>query len=84
MGVKDFDIEVSPFITANPKAIGGKSSLAPSPVIAEAPLRISPVIGCSVGSIEILLQTSDNQLPTVSRTSLCRIEGKPLWDKIMF
>ena len=75
MRVENFDIEVSPFITATPKAIGG--NIQPSPVIAEAPLRLSPVIGCSVGSIQTSLQTSDNQLPTVSRTSLCRMEGKP-------
>ena len=46
--------------------------------IEAASLNVSPESCCRVGSIEILLHTSDNQQPTVSRTSLRRMEGMPL------
>ena len=59
------------------KPFAAMSSLAPSSIIAEAPLRVSPESGCKVGSMQTSLKTSDNQPPTVSRTSLCRMEGKP-------
>ena len=70
MRVEYSNIKVSPFKQATLKAIGGMSNLAPSVVNAEAPLRVSPVMGCRVGSMQTSLQTSESQLPTVSRTSL--------------
>ena len=48
-------------------------------IVFASPLRVSPVIGCSAGLIQTLLQTSDSQQPTVSRTLLCQMEGKPPW-----
>ena len=42
-------------------------------------MRVSPVMGCKLGSMQTSLQTSDSQLPTVSWTSLCLMEGKPLF-----
>ena len=77
MRVENSDIEVSPFIATPQNPFTAMSSLAPSSVIAEEPVRVSPVIGCNAGSIQTSLQTSDSQLPTVSRTSLCPMEGKP-------
>ena len=59
------------------KPLAAICSLAPSSVTAEAPVMGSPVIGCSVGSMQTSLHTSDSQHPTVPRTSLCLIEGKP-------
>ena len=40
-------------------------------------MRVSPVMGCNVGSMQTSLQTFDSQSPTVSQTSLCLMEGKP-------
>ena len=45
------------------KPFAAMSSLAPSSVIAEAPLRVSPNSGCKVGSLQASLQTSDRQPP---------------------
>ena len=45
------------------KPFAAMSNLAPSSVIAEAPVRVSPVMGCKVGSMQMSVQTSDRQLP---------------------
>ena len=72
--VEDSNIKVSLFEQTAPKA--ALSNIARSVVMAEAPLRFSPVMGCRVGSMQTSLQTSKSQLPTVSQASLCRIWGK--------
>ena len=54
------------------------SSLAPSSLIAEAPLSVSLVMGWSGGSMQTSLHTSDIQFPIVSWTSLWQMDGKPL------
>ena len=70
-------VKVGFLISTTPEAICRMSSLAPSSVIAEAPVRVSPESGCRVGSMQTSLHTSNSQPPTVSRTSLWRMEGKP-------
>ena len=47
------------------------------PCSTSAPVSTSPVIGCKCGSMQTSLHTSDRQPPTVSGTSLCRMEGNP-------
>ena len=59
------------------KPFAATSSLAPSSVMAEAPESASPVMGCSVGSMDTLLQTSEMRLAVRSLTSLCRMVGNP-------
>ena len=46
------------------------SSRAPSSTLADAPVRVSPLIGCKCGSVETLWQTSDGRLAVRSRISL--------------
>ena len=59
------------------KPLAATSSLAPSSVMAEAPESASPVMGCSVGSMDTLLQTSEMRLAVRSLISLCRMVGNP-------
>ena len=78
MRVENLDIKIGPLITTPPqKPLAAMSSLAPSSVIIEALLKISPIIGCNGGSMQTSVQTSDSQPATVSLTSLWRIDGKP-------
>ena len=57
-------IKIHTSIQSNPqKPFAAMSSLAPSSVIAETPVKVSPVMDCKVGSMQTLSQISDSQLP---------------------
>ena len=58
------------------------SSLAPSCVLADAPERGSPVMGCRCGSMQTSLHTSDRRLAVRSLISLCLIDGKPPFGQV--
>ena len=50
--VEDSHIEVGPFITTTPEAIC--SNVQPGSILCIAPVRVSPVIGCRVDSMQSL------------------------------
>ena len=75
MWVEDPNVEKGTFETTPPETT--TSSLAPSSIMAEAPESASPVIGCRVGSVHTSCQTSVIRFAVRSRTSLCRMVGKP-------
>ena len=59
------------------KPMAAMSRRVPSCLLDEAPVRISPVTGCSSDSVQTSLQTSVRRLAVKSRISLCLMEGKP-------
>ena len=75
--VENPDIKEGSLISATQSPFAAMSSLAPSCVLADAPERCSPVMGCRCGSMQTSLHTSDRRLAVRSLISLCLIDGKP-------
>ena len=68
--IKHPDVKKCSLETAPPETIARMSSRAPSSTLADAPVSVSPLIGCKCGSIETLWQTSDRRLAVRSHISL--------------
>ena len=75
--IEHINVEESSFIRTPQKPSAVMSRWAPSSEMAEAWLSVSPEIGCKVGSIVVLLQTSLIHPAMVSLTSLCLAFGRP-------
>ena len=75
MGVKNPSLKNARSKRPPQKPLAATSSLAPSSVMAEAPVSNSPVTGWRDGSMDTLWQTSDNKLAVRSLTSLCLMVG---------
>ena len=77
MGIEDPNINVGLLKSPAPKPTSYDVKRAPSWVLAVVSMKVSPVTGCSSGSIRTSVQTSYSRLAVRSLILLCLTIGKP-------